>query len=194
MDFAEKFVAEGLTFDDVLLIPAYSEVLPGDVDTSTWLTKRIRLNVPLVSAAMDTVTEARMAIAIAREGGFGVIHKNLGIEEQAGEVDKVKRSESGIIVDPIYLHPNDSVQDALDLMARYRISGVPIVNGEGRLVGILTNRDLVFEENFDQPIENVMTKENLVTAPVGTTLEEAKRILHRHRIEKLPLVDENYHL
>ncbi|NLN28228.1 MAG: IMP dehydrogenase [Firmicutes bacterium] len=194
MDFAEKFVAEGLTFDDVLLIPAYSEVLPGDVDTSTWLTKRIRLNVPLVSAAMDTVTEARMAIAIAREGGFGVIHKNLGIEEQAGEVDKVKRSESGIIVDPIYLHPNDSVQDALDLMARYRISGVPIVNGEGRLVGILTNRDLVFEENFDQPIENVMTKENLVTAPVGTTLEEAKRILHKHRIEKLPLVDENFHL
>jgi len=194
VDFAEKFVAEGLTFDDVLLIPAYSEVLPGDVDTSTWLTKRIRLNVPLVSAAMDTVTEARMAIAIAREGGFGVIHKNLGIEEQAGEVDKVKRSESGIIVDPIYLHPNDSVQDALDLMARYRISGVPIVNGEGRLVGILTNRDLVFEENFDQPIENVMTKENLVTAPVGTTLEEAKRILHKHRIEKLPLVDENFHL
>ena len=194
MDFAEKFVAEGLTFDDVLLIPAYSEVLPGDVDTSTWLTKRIRLNVPLVSAAMDTVTEARMAIAIAREGGFGVIHKNLGIEEQAGEVDKVKRSDSGIIVDPIYLHPNDSVQDALDLMARYRISGVPIVNGEGRLVGILTNRDLVFEENFDQPIENVMTKENLVTAPVGTTLEEAKRILHKHRIEKLPLVDENFHL
>ena len=185
---------QGLTFDDVLLIPAYSEVLPGDVDTSTWLTKRIRLNVPLVSAAMDTVTEARMAIAIAREGGFGVIHKNLGIEEQAGEVDKVKRSESGIIVDPIYLHPNDSVQDALDLMARYRISGVPIVNGEGRLVGILTNRDLVFEENFDQPIENVMTKENLVTAPVGTTLEEAKRILHKHRIEKLPLVDENFHL
>ena len=178
----------------MLLIPAYSEVLLGDVDTSTWLTKRIRLNVPLVSAAMDTVTEARMAIAIAREGGFGVIHKNLGIEEQAGEVDKVKRSESGIIVDPIYLHPNDSVQDALDLMARYRISGVPIVNGEGRLVGILTNRDLVFEENFDQPIENVMTKENLVTAPVGTTLEEAKRILHKHRIEKLPLVDENFHL
>lgn len=194
MDFAEKFGAEGLTFDDVLLIPAYSEVLPNEVDTSTWLTRRIRLNVPLVSAAMDTVTEARMAIAIAREGGFGVIHKNLGIEEQAGEVDKVKRSESGIIVDPIYLHPDDSVQEALDLMARYRISGVPIVNGEGRLVGILTNRDLVFEENFDQPIENVMTKENLVTAPVGTTLDEAKRILHKHRIEKLPLVDDEFHL
>lgn len=194
MDFAEKFGAEGYTFDDVLLIPAYSEVLPSEVETSTWLTRRIRLNVPLVSAAMDTVTEARMAIAIAREGGFGVIHKNLGIEEQAGEVDKVKRSESGIIVDPIYLHPNDSVQKALDLMARYRISGVPIVNGDGRLVGILTNRDLVFEENFDQPIENVMTKENLITAPVGTTLDEAKRILHKHRIEKLPLVDDDYHL
>lgn len=194
MDFAEKFGAEGYTFDDVLLIPAYSDVLPSQVNPATRLTKRIRLNVPLLSAAMDTVTEARMAIAMAREGGFGVIHKNLGIEEQAGEVDKVKRSESGIIVDPIYLHPNDSVQDALDLMARYRISGVPIIDGEGRLVGILTNRDLVFEENFNQPIDNVMTKVNLVTAPVGTTLDEAKRILHQHRIEKLPLVDDEFRL
>lgn len=194
MDFEEKFGGVGYTFDDVLLIPAYSEVLPSQVDTKTRLTKRIELNIPLVSAAMDTVTEARMAIAIAREGGFGVIHRNLGIEEQAGEVDKVKRSESGIIVDPIYLHPENRVHEALEMMARYRISGVPIVNNEGRLVGILTNRDLVFEENFDQPIENVMTKENLVTAPVGTTLEEAKRILHAHRIEKLPLVDEEFRL
>lgn len=192
--FEEKFGAEGFTFDDVLLIPAYSEVLPGEVDTSTRLTRRIRLSIPLVSAAMDTVTEARMAIAIAREGGFGVIHRNLGIEEQAGEVDKVKRSESGIIVDPIYLSPDHSVQDALDLMARYRISGVPITDADGKLVGILTNRDLVFEENFTQPIANVMTKDNLITAPVGTTLEEAKRILHQHRIEKLPLVDEQFRL
>lgn len=194
MQYQDKFGAEGFTFDDVLLIPAYSELMPSEVETATHLTRRIQLSIPLLSAAMDTVTEARMAIAMAREGGFGIIHRNLGVEEQAGEVDKVKRSESGIIVDPIFLSPEHSVQDALDLMARYRISGVPITNSEGRLVGILTNRDLVFEENFVQPIGNVMTKVNLVTAPVGTTLDEAKRILHKHRIEKLPLVDENYRL
>lgn len=194
MQYQNKFGAEGFTFDDVLLIPAYTDIMPSEVSTATRLTKNIQLSIPLLSAAMDTVTEARMAIAIAREGGFGVIHRNLGVEEQAGEVDKVKRSESGIIVDPIYLSPEHSVQDALDLMARYRISGVPITDAEHRLVGILTNRDLVFEENFIQPISNVMTKDNLVTAPVGTTLEEAKRVLHKHRIEKLPLVDDGYRL
>lgn len=191
MDFAEKFGREGLTFDDVLLIPAESDVLPRDVDITTQLTSRIRLNVPLMSAGMDTVTEARLAIAIAREGGIGVIHKNLSIDEQAGEVDKVKRSESGIIVDPVFLSPEHSIKDALAIMERYHISGVPITEN-GRLVGILTNRDLVFETNYDQPVGAVMTKENLITAPVGTTLEEAKRILHKHKIEKLPLVDENY--
>lgn len=194
MDFDRKFGKDGLTFDDVLLVPAASRVLPGEVDVSTRLTKQIQLNIPLMSAGMDTVTEARLAIAIAREGGIGVIHKNLSIEEQAGEVDKVKRSESGIIVDPVFLQAEDSVSDALALMARYHISGVPIVDDERTLVGILTNRDLVFEENFDQPIGNVMTKDNLVTAPVNTSLEEAKSILHRHRIEKLPLVDEEYRL
>ncbi|NLY10941.1 MAG: IMP dehydrogenase [Firmicutes bacterium] len=194
MDFNEKFGKEGLTFDDVLLIPAASEVVPADVDVSTFLTKNIKLNVPLMSAGMDTVTEARMAIAIAREGGIGVIHYNLPIEDQAGEVDKVKRSESGIIVDPIFLSPNHRIEDALALMARYRISGVPITDESGKLVGILTNRDLVFEEDFDQPIADVMTKENLITAPVNTTLEEAKKILHKHRIEKLPLVDEDFKL
>ncbi len=191
VDFEEKFGREGLTFDDVLLIPGESDVLPKEVTIDTQLTARIHLNIPLMSAGMDTVTEARLAIAIAREGGIGVIHKNLSIEAQAGEVDKVKRSESGIIVDPIYLSPQHSVRDALEIMARYHISGVPITEN-GRLVGILTNRDLVFEENYDQPIEAVMTKENLITAPVGTTLEEAKAILHKHRIEKLPLVDDKY--
>lgn len=194
MTFEERFGREGLTFDDVLLVPAYSEVMPSEVDTATRLTRRITLNIPLISAGMDTVTEARLAIALAREGGIGVIHRNLDIEDQAGEVDKVKRSESGIIVDPVYLSPDDSVQDALAIMARYRISGVPITDHNRKLVGILTNRDLVFEENYDQPIKNVMTSENLITAPVNTTLEEAKGILHAHRIEKLPLVDENYHL
>jgi len=194
MDFQAKFGKEGLTFDDVLLLPAASDVLPSQVDTSTHITKRIQLNIPIVSAGMDTVTEARMAIAIAREGGIGVIHKNLSIEDQAGEVDKVKRSESGIIVDPIYLSPEHSISDALELMARYHISGVPIVDQDHRLIGILTNRDLKFEENYDQPIGNVMTKDGLVTAPQNTSLEEAKRILHKHRIEKLPLVDENYRL
>ncbi len=194
MTFEEKFGTEGLTFDDVLLLPAMSEVLPSEVDTTTRLARDIRLNIPLISAAMDTVTEARMAIAMAREGGIGVIHRNLSIEEQAGEVDKVKRSESGIIVDPVFLRPEHSIRDALAIMERYRISGVPITDSEQKLVGILTNRDLVFEENLDQPIGNVMTSKNLITAPVGTTLEEAKRILHEHRIEKLPLVDEEFRL
>lgn len=192
--YEDKFGREGLTFDDVLLIPAMSEVMPTEVSTTTRLTRSISLNIPLMSAGMDTVTEARLAIAIAREGGIGVIHRNLSVEEQAGEVDKVKRSESGIIVDPVYLSPDHRIHDALAIMERYHISGVPITDENGRLVGILTNRDLVFEENFDQPVRNVMTSKNLVTAPVGTTLEEAKRILHEHRIEKLPLVDEDFHL
>jgi len=194
MDFETKFGKEGLTYDDVLLIPAASDVLPGEVDITTRLTKNISLNIPLISAGMDTVTEGRMAIAMAREGGIGVIHKNLSIEAQAAEVDKVKRSESGIIVDPIYLSPEHKISDALELMAHYHISGVPIVDNELRLVGILTNRDLKFEENYDQPIGAVMTKDNLVTAPVNTTLEEAKKILHKHRIEKLPLVDDHFRL
>lgn len=192
VDFDEKFGREGLTFDDVLLVPRASQVLPSDVDTATRFSRNIRLNIPLVSAGMDTVTESQMAIAMAREGGIGVIHKNLSIYEQASEVDRVKRSESGVIVDPFYLHPHNLISDALSLMARYRISGVPIVDQDRKLVGILTNRDLVFEENIDQPIGNVMTKENLITGGVSTTLEEAKGILHRHRIEKLPLVDEHY--
>ena len=158
MDFQEKFGREGMTFDDVLLVPMASDVLPSDVKTGTWFTRKIRLNIPLVSASMDTVTESRMAIAMAREGGIGVIHKNLSIDEQAGEVDRVKRSESGVIVDPFYLSPQHLISDALALMARYRISGVPIVDENRKLVGILTNRDLVFEENLDQPIGNVMTR------------------------------------
>ncbi|MDI9441566.1 MAG: IMP dehydrogenase [Firmicutes bacterium] len=192
MDFSDKFGREGLTFDDVLLVPAASEVLPSDVEVSTRFSRNIRLNIPIASAGMDTVTEYRMAVAMAREGGIGVIHKNLSIYEQASEVDRVKRSESGVIVNPFYLNPHHRVSDALALMARYRISGVPVVDKNRKLVGIVTNRDLVFEENVDQPIGNVMTKENLVTGPVNTTLEEAKAILHQHRIEKLPLVDENY--
>lgn len=194
MNFETKFGKKGLTFDDVLLIPAASEVMPADVATTTKLTRNIPLNIPLLSAGMDTVTEARTAIAIAREGGLGVIHKNLSVEDQAGEVDKVKRSESGIIVDPIFLSPEHQVADALELMARYHISGVPIVDESQKLVGILTNRDLVFEENSEQEIGAVMTKDNLITAPVGTNLDEAKRILHKHRIEKLPLVDDGFKL
>ncbi len=194
MDFEFKFGKEGLTFDDVLLVPAASDVLPADVDTATMLTQNIILNIPIISAGMDTVTEARTAIAIAREGGLGVIHKNLSPQEQAAEVDKVKRSESGIIVDPIFLSPQHKVSDALELMAHYRISGVPIVDETHKLVGILTNRDLVFEENYEQPIGNVMTKDNLITGPVNTSLDQAKRILHKHRIEKLPLVDARYRL
>ena len=186
-------IREGLTFDDVLLIPQKSDVIPRDVQLATSLTPGIRLNIPLMSAAMDTVTESRLAIALAREGGLGIIHKNMTIDEQAAQVDQVKRSENGVISDPFFLSPENLVTDALALMARYRISGVPITR-EGRLVGILTNRDLRFITDFNQPISNVMTSENLVTAPVGTTLEEAKSILARHRIEKLPLVDENYML
>ena len=185
-----KIIKEGLTFDDVLLIPQASDVLPADVDLSTCLTDEIRLNLPIVSAAMDTVTEDRLAIAMAREGGMGIIHKNMSVEEQAKAVDKVKRSEHGVITDPFFLEPQNLVKDAIALMERYRISGVPITH-KGKLVGILTNRDLRFETDFDQPIENVMTKENLVTAPVGTSLAEAQKILGKHRIEKLPIVDKN---
>lgn len=189
----QKVVREGLTFDDVLLVPHRSEVLPKDVDLSTQLTRKIKLNIPLMSAAMDTVTDARMAIAMAREGGLGIIHKNMSIAEQAAQVDKVKRSEHGVITDPFYLSPEHLIQDAENLMARYRISGVPITR-DGKLVGILTNRDLRFEQDFSRPIGEVMTSRNLVTAPVGTTLEEAQKILAAHRIEKLPIVDENYNL
>ena len=194
-DFSSKFVKEGLTFDDVLLIPAESHVLPKEVDVSTQLTKTIHLNTPLMTAAMDTVTETEMAIAIAREGGIGIIHKNMSIEKQADEVDRVKRSENGVIVNPFFLSPDHFVHDANDIMARYKISGVPICEN-GKLVGIITNRDLRFmtEADFDQKISAVMTKENLVTAPVGTTLKQAQEILRQHRIEKLPIVDENGYL
>jgi IMP dehydrogenase len=191
--FSERFTMAGLTFDDVLLVPAASDVLPKDVDVSTNLTRNIRLNIPLMSAAMDTVTEARLAIALAREGGVGVIHRNMSIERQALEVDKVKRSEHGIISDPIYLSPENRVSEALSLMKRYRISGIPITVNE-KLVGILTNRDLRFEKDFNKMISEVMTKENLITAPVGTTVEQAKEILQRHKIEKLPIVDNNFKL
>ncbi len=184
-----KFVREGLTFDDVLLEPAASDVLPSEASTRTRLTPRIELAIPIVSAAMDTVTESRLAIAIAREGGIGVLHRNLPIEAQVAEVDRVKRSESGMIVEPVTLRPEDSIADALALMERYRISGVPIVDEDGRLVGILTNRDLRFRDDADVPVSALMTSTNLVTAPVGTTLHEAQAILGRHRIEKLPVVD-----
>lgn len=187
-----KFQKEGLTFDDVLLIPAKSEVLPKDVNLSSQLTKKIKLNIPIISAAMDTVTEHKMAIAMAREGGLGVIHKNMSIELQAEEVRKVKRSESGVINDPFFLTPEHKVQEAEDLMRKYRISGVPIVNSmeEKKLVGILTNRDLRFLEDYSVKIDSVMTKENLVTAPSNTTLDDATKILRNHKIEKLPLVNE----
>ena len=178
----------GLTFDDVLLVPARSEVLPRDVDLSIQLTKNIRLNIPMMSAAMDTVTDSRMAIAMAREGGLGIIHKNMTIQEQAAQVDKVKRSEHGVITDPFFLSPENLISDAEELMSRYRISGVPITRN-GKLVGILTNRDLRFETDYSRPIGEVMTSENLITAPEGTTLEEAKKLLAAHRIEKLPIVD-----
>ncbi len=190
---AIKTIREGLTFDDVLLVPKSSNVLPSKVNLGTELCKGVFLHVPLLSAAMDTVTESKMAIAMAREGGLGIIHKNLPIDAQAREVDRVKRSEHGVITDPFYLAPDDKVSDALALMAKYRISGVPITEN-GKLVGILTNRDLRFETNFDQPIKNVMTKDGLITAPVGTSLEEAQKILGRHRIEKLPIVDDNFNL
>jgi IMP dehydrogenase len=186
-------VPEALTFDDVLLLPARSDVVPAQANTQTQLTRNIRLNIPLVSAAMDTVTESHMAIALAQQGGIGIVHRNLSIEEQANEVDKVKRSESGMIVDPVTMSPDDKVSDALEVMRKYKISGVPITKNK-RLVGILTNRDLRFETRFDIPISQVMTKENLITVPVGTTLQEAESILHRHRVEKLLVVDDAYNL
>lgn len=188
-----KIVKEGLTFDDVLLIPQHSKVLPNEVSLNTFLTPDIKLNIPLLSASMDTVTEFQLAIAIAREGGLGMIHKNLSIEQQALHVDKVKRSEHGVITDPFFLTPEHSLHNALDLIKRYKISGVPITVG-GKLVGILTNRDLRFETNFDQKIGDVMTKDNLVTAKEGTTLAEAQKILGKHRIEKLPIVDDEFNL
>lgn len=194
MDYREKFGKEGLTFDDVLLVPDYSQVLPRDVDVSVRLHASVFLKIPLVSAGMDTVTEGRLAIAIAREGGMGVIHKNLTIEEQTREVDKVKRSEHGVISDPFFLSPDHSILEALELMARYHISGVPVVEGDGILVGILTNRDIRFLEDHSKKIGSVMTRENLVTAPVGTTPAEARQILARYKIEKLPLVDRNNRL
>lgn len=190
---SDKILKEGLTFDDVLLIPAKSDVIPRDVDTTTYLTKNIKLNIPLMSAGMDTVTESRLAIAIAREGGIGIIHKNMSVERQAMEVDKVKRSEHGVITDPIFLSPEHPISAALELMERYRISGVPITVNKV-LVGILTNRDLRFETDYSKAIKEVMTKEDLITAPVGTTLDQAKDILLKHKVEKLPIVDENNHL
>jgi IMP dehydrogenase len=189
----EHPVPEALTFDDVLLVPAYSEVVPALVSTQTRLTNRILLNTPLLSAAMDTVTESRLAIAMAQQGGIGIIHRNLTIDQQASEVDKVKRSESGMIVDPVTMAPDQLISDALDVMRKYKISGVPVTK-EGKLVGILTNRDLRFETRTDIPIGDVMTKENLITVPVGTTLEEAELILHQHRVEKLLVVNDHYEL
>jgi len=185
-------VPEALTFDDVLLVPAHSRILPGHVDTRTSLTRKITLNVPLVSSAMDTVTESRLAVALAQEGGMGIIHKNLPIAEQASEIDKVKRSESGMIVDPVTMRPDQKVYEALDAMSRYRISGLPVVDEGGKLVGILTNRDLRFCTQEEIPIRELMTSENLVTVPKGTTLEQAKELLHKHRIEKLPVVDAQF--
>ena len=188
-----KIIGEGITFDDVLLVPAYSEVIPNQVDISTWLTNTIRLNVPLMSAGMDTVTEHRMAIAMARQGGIGIIHRNMSIEAQAEEVDKVKRSENGVITDPFYLSPEHTLADADRLMAKFRISGVPITEGK-KLVGILTNRDLKFETDYSKKIKECMTSEGLVTAKEGVTLEEAKKILGQARKEKLPIVDDNFNL
>src|SRR6266481_4993461 len=187
-------VPEALTFDDVLLLPARSEVVPAQTNTQTQLSRNIRLNIPIISAAMDTVTESHMAIAMAQQGGLGIIHRNMTVEQQANEVDKVKRSESGMIVDPVTMSPDAKVSDALDVMKKYKISGVPITQKDGKLVGILTNRDLRFETRFDIPISKVMTKDNLITVPVGTTLEAAENILHEHRVEKLLVVDDNYNL
>src|SRR3982750_156571 len=189
----QDVLTEGLTFDDVLLEPARSEVLPAEVDIRTCLTRQIGLNIPIVSAAMDTVTESHLAIALAQQGGIGIVHRNMSIERQAEEVDRVKRSESGMIVDPITIGPDAAISDAQALMNRYRISGVPVTR-HGKLVGILTNRDLRFENRFDLPVEAVMTKEPLFTVPVGTTLEEAQSILHEHRVEKLLVVDNQYYL
>ena len=189
-----KFIKEGLTFDDVLLVPQKSDVTPNEIDLSTRLTETIRLHVPLMSSAMDTVTESAMAIAMAREGGIGIIHKNMTIQEQAAEVDKVKRSENGVITNPFFLSPEHTLADAEELMSKFRISGVPICNQKGILVGILTNRDLKFERDFGRKISEVMTSENLVTAPEGTTLKDAEEILRQHKIEKLPIVDDDMHL
>jgi IMP dehydrogenase len=186
-----KFVAEGLTYDDVLLLPSYSEVLPRDVDTGTFLTKKIRLNIPIISAAMDTVTEAALAIAIAQAGGIGILHKNMSIQAQADEVRKVKRSESGMIQDPVTLHEASTVADAAKIMREFKIGGIPIIDGEHKLKGILTNRDLRFQKDMDRPVVEVMTSQNLITAPQGTTLLQAEEILQNHKIEKLPVVDKN---
>ena len=188
-----QIIGEGITFDDVLLVPAYSQVIPNQVDVTTWLTKKIKLNIPLMSAGMDTVTEHRMAIAMARQGGIGIIHKNMSIEAQADEVDKVKRSENGVITDPFSLSPEHTLADANELMAKFRISGVPITEGK-KLVGIITNRDLKFETDFTKKIKESMTSEGLVTAPEGITLEEAKKILAKARKEKLPIVDKDFNL
>src|SRR5450432_4296044 len=184
-------ITEGLTFDDVLLVPSRSSVVPAETDTRTWFTRKIGLNIPVVSAAMDTVTESHLAIALAQQGGIGIVHRNMSIDRQVEEVDRVKRSESGMIVDPITIGPEEPISAALELMMRYRISGVPVTKN-GKLVGILTNRDLRFENRFDAPISEVMTKDNLVTVAVGTTLEQAEAILHKHRVEKLLVVDDNY--
>jgi len=186
-------IPEGLTFDDVLLQPARSAVLPGETETRSWVTRNISVNIPIVSAAMDTVTESHLAIALAQQGGIGIIHRNMSIERQAEEVDRVKRSESGMIVDPVTMEPDQKIYEALEMMRRFRISGVPVTR-EGKLVGILTNRDLRFETRYDLPISRAMTKENLITVPVGTTLEEAQSILHKHRVEKLLVVDDEYNL
>ena len=189
----DDIVKESLTFDDLLLVPAASSILPRDVDTSTKLTKNIFLNIPIVSAAMDTVTESRTAICMAQEGGIGIIHRNMSIEQQAIEVDRVKKSESGMVVDPITIEPEQKVSDAMELMSKYSISGVPVVK-KGKLVGILTNRDLRFEENLDQTVSNVMTKKNLITVSANISLEDSKKLLHKHRIEKLLVVDDEYNL
>lgn len=186
-------IPEGLTFDDVLLLPARSDVVPTETDTRTWVTRKIGLNIPIVSAAMDTVTESHLAIALAQQGGIGIVHRNMSIDRQAEEVDRVKRSESGMIVDPVTVDPEQKIADALDVMKRFRISGVPVTK-HGKLVGILTNRDLRFESRYDLPVSAVMTKENLITVGVGTTLEEAEAILHQHRVEKLLVVDDHYNL
>ncbi|HLP29145.1 MAG TPA: IMP dehydrogenase [Candidatus Didemnitutus sp.] len=186
----EKILSEGITFDDVLLVPRYSETLPRDADTTAFLTRNIKLRIPIISAAMDTVTESSMSIALAREGGLGIIHKNMSIDRQAEEVDRVKRSESGMIRKPITMRRENTVRDAQDLMAKYKVSGFPVIDESNRLVGIVTNRDMRFALNSDEPVANIMTSEGLITASIGTTLEDAERILHQHRIEKLPIVDD----
>ena len=191
---SEKFLKEGLTFDDVLLIPAASEVVPSEIDLHTQLTAKVKLNIPLLSSAMDTVTESRMAIAMAREGGIGIIHKNMSIDAQADQVDMVKRSENGVITNPFFLSPTHTLRDADEIMGKFRISGVPICDETGKLVGIITNRDMKFEENLERPIYEVMTKDHLITGLEGTTLDEAKKILQKHKIEKLPIVDKDFHL